>query len=94
MPLAPIARLVLVLIGVMLAACSAEPENKEHAECRRAWIKQFNVIFDDSVSSSEVRWFHDCMERLGYRRIYDSQLCKSLQASVKEPRCFKPIDEK
>ena len=79
------------LAAALVAGCSADPVEIEHADCRQQWMKTFNVIFDSSVSASDVSWVHSCMARKGYTRLYDADLCRRLQASVREPRCYTKI---
>jgi hypothetical protein len=73
---------------VLLAGCQSAPENKDHADCRRAWVKAFNVIFDNSISPTDVRWMHACMEKRGYKRVYDVGRCGRLEASIREAACY------
>jgi len=92
----PSARLPFVAVPALLsvlalAACSKPPAAEDHSACRREWVAAYNVIFDTSVSISDVRFMHACMEKRGYKRIYNLGLCKKLDASVREPRCYEKI---
>jgi hypothetical protein len=81
-------RFALVAVALLIAACQASAENPDHAACRRDWVKAFNIVFDNSISNSDVRFMHACMAKRGYKRIYDAERCAKLEASIREPGCY------
>lgn len=87
-------RLALLLaIPLLATACSVDEVEVVHADCRQQWMKTFNVIFDSTVSASDVSWVHDCMAKKGYARLYDADRCRRLRASVREPRCYTKVSD-
>ena len=84
-----LARHVLwLVVPLSVAGCWAGADNADHAACRHEWRQTFNAIFENSLTSSDVRWMQACMERRGYKRLYDGRRCQRLEASFNEPDCY------
>jgi len=81
-------RLGLLAAALLVAGCQASADNPDHAACRRDWLKAFNIVFDNSISNSDVRFLQACMAKKGYKRIYDAGRCARLEASIREPGCY------
>ena len=79
---------VLLLLGVLAAGCSGSSDSADFIECRTAGKKAFKAAFQTTVSMPTVRWVQACMEKRGYKRIYDAERCSKLEASIEEAGCY------
>ena len=77
-----------LMVPIMLFGCSDGAGESDLVDCRASGISALNLVFQSSVSTSLVRWVQACMEKKGYKRIYDAGRCQKLEASVEEPRCY------
>jgi hypothetical protein len=79
---------VCVLVAGLAGACSSANDSTDFAECRTAGTKAFKAAFQSTVSMPAVRWVQACMEKRGYKRVYDAGDCSKIEASLEEPGCY------
>lgn len=70
------------------AGCHKAVHNLDRSGRRRAWVKTFNVIFDNSISNRDVRWIHAWMAKKGYKRIYNTGRRAKLEAGIGDAACY------
>ena len=78
----------VLIVPILLSACSDGASKTDHANCVASGYSALNLLFQKTISNSLVRWVQACMEKKGYKRVYDVGRCQKLEASVEEPRCY------
>ena len=78
----------VLVVPILLSACSEGGRKTDHSDCVASGYSALNLLFQKTVTTSLVRWVQACMEKKGYKRIYDAGRCQKLEASVEEPRCY------
>jgi hypothetical protein len=77
-----------LLAAIVTSGCSGERDSADFIECRAAGRQAFKAAFQSTVSMPTVRWVQACMEKRGYKRVYDADRCSRIEASLEESRCY------